>query len=459
MVGADNTPESRGNDLGGILKRLVGNTGLLLGGRAGNAVLGLGYMALAGRSLGVASLGLLVLIHAFAQLTGEVAKFQAWQCLLQYGAKPLAEGRRADFQHVLRFTLGLDALSAGIGVAAGVLGVALFADRLGFGAAHEGAAAAYMLVIVAMVASAPVGLMRLFNRFDALAAQSVIVSAGRLVGCAVGALLHGPMEAFLLAWAFGQVCGFVYLCAMTLSELKRRDLIAGFTLNGGPLAAGLPGAWRFAWNGNISSTLESGLTHMATLGVGAALGPSAAALWKVGRQIADAVGKPARLLSQPLYPELARLRAAGGEAMMTKVAIRVALIAGGVATLLLAAAILAGPTILSLVMGRAFAAAAPVMTWQVAAVTVGVFALPLEPMLISLGRAGSVVCVQIAAVLAFIGVLYGLAPEFGLLGAGAGLVMAESVLGGGLLIALLRHNGWSPRALLRASPPTLAPAA
>ncbi len=456
MVGADKALETRGNDLGGILKRVVGNTGLLLGGRAGNAVLGLGYMALAGRSLGVASLGLLVLIHAFAQLTGEVSRFQSWQCLLQYGAKPLAEGRRADFQHVLRFTLALDALSAVVGVAAGVFGALLFADRLGFGAAQDGAAALYMLVIVAMVASTPVGLMRLFNRFDVLAAQTVIVSAGRLVGCAAGFVLHGPMEAFLLAWAFGQICGFTYLCVMTMRELRKRDLIAGFTLRGGALTAGLPGAWKFAWNTNISSTLESGLTHMATLGVGAALGPSAAALWKVGRQIADAVAKPARLLSQPLYPELARLRAAGGEAMMTKVAVRVALMAGGVASLLLVAAMLAGPTILSLVMGKAFAAAAPVMTWQVAAVTLGVFALPLEPMLISLGRAGSVVCVQIAAVLAFACVLYVLAPQFGLIGAGAGLVMAESVLAGGLLIALLRHNGWSPRDLGRA--PALAPA-
>ncbi len=456
MAKADKALETRGNDLGGILRRLVANTGLLLGGRAGHAVLGLGYMALAGRSLGVASLGVLVLIHAFAQLVGEVSKFQSWQCLLQYGAKPLAEGRRADFQHVLRFTLALDAFSAVIGVTAGIVGSVLFADRLGFGRAHDGAAAAYMLIIIAMVASTPVGLMRLFNRFDVLAAQSVIVSAGRLVGCAVGFVLHGPMEAFLLAWAFGQVCGFAYLCTMTLVELKKRDLVAGFSLRGGALTAGLPNAWKFAWNGNVSCTLDAGLTHMATLGVGAALGPSAAALWKVGRQIADAVAKPAKLLSQPLYPELARLRAAGGEAMMMKVAARVAMIAGGAASLLLIAAMLAGPAILSMVMGRAFAAAAPVMTWQVAAVTLSVFALPLEPMLISLGRAGSVVCVQIAAVMAFVCVLYGLAPRFGLLGAGAGLVMAECVLAGGLLIALLRHNGWNPRALLRA--PMMVPA-
>jgi hypothetical protein len=76
-MGAEKASDPRGNDLGSILRRLVGNAGLLLDGRAGNAVLGLGDTALAGRSLGIASPGLLVLIHAFAQRVGEASKVQA----------------------------------------------------------------------------------------------------------------------------------------------------------------------------------------------------------------------------------------------------------------------------------------------------------------------------------------------------------------------------------------------
>lgn len=457
MIGVRTVKEAKpASDLGCILQRLASNTGLLIGGRVGNAVLGLAYMALAGRSLGVKTLGLLVLIHAFAQLVGEVAKFQSWQCVLQFAAQPLAENRRADFQSVLRFTLALDGVGAVLGPAAGVAGALMFADRLGWGRAHAADAAVYMAVVVAMAVSTPVGLMRLFNRFDVLAAQTVIVSAGRLAGCVIAAWLRAPLEGFLLAWGFGQIAGFAYLCVMTVRELAKRRLLAGFTLGGGRLDAGIPGAWRFAWNTHVSATLDSGLTHVATLGVGALLGPSAAALWSVGRKIADAIAKPAKLISQPLYPELARLRAASNEGMMMRVAARVALIAGGVAGLLLAAALFAGPGLLHLAMGEAFAAAAPVMRWQVAAVTVAVLALPLEPMMISLGRAGWVVAVQSVAILAFIGVLCLLAPVMGLTGAGAALVAAETVLGGGLLLALTRHNGWNPRNLGAA--PAMAPA-
>ncbi len=39
-------------------------------------------------------MGVLVLINAFAQFLGEVAKFQSWQTILQYGAAPFAESRR-----------------------------------------------------------------------------------------------------------------------------------------------------------------------------------------------------------------------------------------------------------------------------------------------------------------------------------------------------------------------------
>jgi O-antigen/teichoic acid export membrane protein len=456
MIGADAVTGTKASDLGGILKRLVANTGLLIGGRAGNAVLGLGYMALAGRSLGVQTLGLLVLIHAFAQLIGEIAKFQSWQCVMQFAAKPLAEGRRGDFQKALRFTLGLDAIGATLGPAAAMIGAVIFADRLGWGRAHAADAAIYMIVVLSMVITTPVGLMRLLDRFDVLAAQTVIVSAVRLAGCAIGFVLRAPLEGFLLAWGLGQMAGFAYLCWMTWRELHRRGLMSGFTLGGGKLDAGLTGAWGFAWNTHISATLDAGLTHVATLGVGALLGPSAAALWKVGRQIADAIAKPAKLLAQPLYPELARLRAVNNEGMMMKVVGRVSMIAGAVAGLLLVASLFAGPSLLHLVMGKAFVAAAPVMRWQLAAVTLAVLVLPMEPMMISLGRAGWVVCVQAVALAAFVGVLYALAEPLGLIGAGAALVAANVVLGGGLLLALSIHNGWRPRVPVLT--PAMAPA-
>lgn len=420
-----------------VLKRVLANAGMLLGGRTVNAVLGLGYMALTARSLGVTVFGFLVMIHAFAQFLGDVVKFQSWQTVLQYGAKPLAEGRIADFQKVLRFSLFLDIASSLLGVLIGVVGAIFFAKQLGWGQEHALAAAGYMLSVAFMVSAAPLGLLRLFDRFDIMAKQTALVSLVRLVGSALAYVLHAPMEVFLLMWGLGPVAGFVYIVWESTRELRRRGLLHDFRPIG-PMTQGMPGAWRFAWNTNIAATLDVAFTHVVTLVVGAMIGPAQAAFWRVGRQVADAIAKPAKLLVPALYPELARLRAGAGEGAMWRLVMQVGALAGGVGLLLMAISAFAGGPILTLVMGKAFAPAAPLMTWQVCAAAIGILALPLEPMLVSLDRAGTVVWVRIVVSAAFLSVLAPIIGRYGAMGAGVGLVGASIALALGLLIFVLR---------------------
>lgn len=434
---------SRAEEIAGvrpILRRVVANAGMLLGGRTVNAVLSLAYMAIAARALSVSDLGVLVLIQAFAQFLGEVVKFQSWQSILQYGALPVAEGRTKDFQRVLRFTLVLDMASTALGMAVGVVGAILFAGRLGWSQAEAPAAALYMITIAFMVSATPLGLLRLFDRFDVLARQAALIALIRVIGSGVALLLHAPMEGFLLAWAVGTVGSWLYLAGSAYAELRTRGLLEDFSWRG-PLAHGMPGAWSFAWNTNLTSTLDVAFTHVATLMVGALVGPSQAAFWRVGRQVADAIAKPAKLLTPALYPELARLKAEARLTAMWRLARNVGLLAGGVGMVLLAASVFAGPALLGLVMGKGFAPAAEVMTWQVAAAVIGVFALPLEPMLISLGKPGRAVRVRLIVSAAFLAILPFLVTRFGLIGAGAGLASASGALALGMLWFILRENG------------------
>jgi O-antigen/teichoic acid export membrane protein len=421
------------------MTRVLRNAGILLGGRGLNGVLGIGYMALTARGLGAAETGALVLINAFAMLIGDLVKFQSWQTVLQFGAPALHEGRRERLQQVIRLGLALDLASSLVGVAAALAGATLFADRLGWGAADARPAAVYMLTILLMVSATPIGLMRLFDDFAALARQTALVAFVRLIGCGLAYLLHGGIEAFLLAWAAGQAAGFAYLTTVTVRALRRRGLHQGFRWRG-PLSKDLPGVWRFAWSTNLSATLDVALTHVATLMIGGLAGPSQAAFWRLGRQVADALAKPARLIVQALYPELARMRAAGDEPGMWRLARRIGALGGALGAALLLVSALFGPALLTLVLGRAFAPAGEVVTWQVAAVVVGIFALPFEPMLISFGKAGSTAMVQVVVSGAFLAVLPWLMHRFGLQGAGAGLLAAEFGLAAGFLVLLTRHG-------------------
>jgi len=419
------------------LSRIFANAGMLLGGRSVNAVVSLGYMAVAARALGVAEFGVLVLINTFAQFVGDVVRFQSWQAVLQFGAAPLAEDRRDDFQRVVRFGVVLDLISAVVGVAVGVVGALVFGPALGLPEHMRGEAALYALTIASLAPACQIGLLRLFDRFALLSMQQAISSVVRLVGGVIGFVIDAPVGFFLIAWGAGSIAAFLYVAVLAWRELDRRDMLRDFPWSG-PLTAGMPGAWRFAWATNASSTLDVAFTHVATLTVGAVVGATDAGLWRVARQIADALAKPARLLIPALYPELAKARAAGQEAAMHRLAIRIGLVGGGFATLLLLVAIFAGEPLLRLVMGEAFAPAAPTMIWQVAAAVIGVWALPLEPMLVSMGRPGDVVRVRLIVAVVFLLALPPVIERYGLEGGGAVLVAAAAATALGLLLRLRR---------------------
>jgi O-antigen/teichoic acid export membrane protein len=424
----------------GGIGRVLANAGVLLGGRTANALISLGYLAAAARTLGTVEAGVLILINAFAQLVSEVVKFNSWQAVLHFGAPALADGRRDRLQQVVRFAVFLDVISAVMGVAVAVAAIYLFGEKLGWGPEHNASAALYCLSIALLAPAAPIGLLRLFDRFDLITAQAPISSTVRLAGSALVLVWGASLDLFLAVWAAGSVAAFLYLAAASVRELKRRDLAAGFRWRG-PLAAGLPGAWRFAWATNLSGSLETAFTHAITLVVGAVVGPGPAALWRIGRQVADALAKPARLLVPALYPELARLRATQGEHAMRRLALQVGLLGGGVGTLLLMITFLFGGPLLALVMGDGFAAAAEVMTWQVGAAVIGIWSLPLEPMLVSLGRPGDAVKVRLVVSVVLLAALVPVVEAFGVNGAGAALVAGMSALALGMFLMLQRKAG------------------
>lgn len=418
-----------------VLVRVLANAGTLLGGRTVNALVSLGYIALTARGLGPTQMGVLVLINTFAQFLGDVVKFQSWQTVLQYGAEPLLKDNRRQFQQVVRLSLFLDLVSGLVGVALGVTGALLFGSLLGWSRDVAPMAALYALTIAVMTSATSVGLLRLFDRFRYLAGEQAVSSTVRLIGAGIAFTLHAPLWVFLAAWAAGPLASFLYVATVAWRDMRRRGLAEGFTLTG-PLSEGLPGVWRFAWATNFSSSLDVAFTHVITLMVGAVLGPTQAALWRVGRQVADGIAKPARLVIPALYPELAKMRAMGGDAAMRKLANQITLLGGAVACALLLITALIGKPLLVLVMGKAFGGAAGVMTWQVAAAAIGVLALPLEPMLVSMRAADEALRVRMVVCAGFLLALIPLVKVFGLDGAGAALVGAALSIATGMFLAL-----------------------
>jgi O-antigen/teichoic acid export membrane protein len=423
-----------------LFRKVMANAGLLIGGRSLNAPLSLAYLAISARALGVHDMGVVVLINAFALTVGQIVRFESWQAVLHYGSRPLAEGRGHDFHRVLRFSLLLDLISAAGGLTVGLVGATLFSHLLGWPDQARGLGLAYLTLVVFQVAATPTGILRIFGRFGVLAAQSTVASAVRVAACAAVWAMGGGIGWILAAWYAGTFAAFVVLFAAAWRELARQGHGGAFAARG-PLTEGFPGIWKFVWATNAASSLEQVFTQTSTLIVGAVVGPAQAALFRIARQFATALAQPAKLVVAALYPELARLKAADDHSGLWRLGAQVGLAAGVVATLIVGLALIFGQPLLRLIMGEGFEAAAPILVWLVAAVAIEIWATPLEPMLVSIGRPGAVVRVRIAVSILYVGALIPLVSTYGLAGAGAATVGAALMMLGGMLVSVVIWYG------------------
>jgi len=414
---------------------MVKNVSVLLGGKAFNAVASLGYLALAARALGAEAFGLLILVHTFTQAVGQLVTFQSWQAVIRYGAEALEQQRRAAFQGLIKFTLLLDLVSATAGVALAAIAAPWIGQYLEWPPEVAHWASLYSGAVLFMVTATPTGLLRLFDRFDLIALQGAVGPLIRLAGAAALAVTGGSLGDFLIVWFVANVAGGTTFLAFAFRELKRRKLLGGMGWSLRGLAKPHAGIWRFVWATNLNTGLGLATKHFSVIAVGWILGPAEAGALRVARQFAEALAKPAKLLAPVIYPELAKLSAQGKGDVLTRLVRRSILTAGTLGLVVLLVVVVAGKMLLQLTVGPEFLGAYGVMILLCLAAVINITAFPLEPLLITAGRAGTVLRVRLLATLIQVPLLLLLLTLTGLLGAGSAAVVYAALLFVGLGIS------------------------
>lgn len=409
-------------DPDGILHRALRNLGFLIGGKSISGVFGLLYLALAVRTLGVESYGQLVLIHAFILAVATIVKFQTWQPILRYGTPALQEGRMGDFRRLVRFTAGLDVASSVAGTLIAAAGIWLFGTHVGIAPDVVPEASLYALSLLFMVTATPTGLLRLFDRFDLLPLEDNVEAAVRLLGCGLLFVTGGTLEDFLVVWFLSVMASGLTCAWMSWIDMRRRGVWQA--ADTAPSHGRFEGLWKFVWATNANSSMSLLTNHVATLVVGGLIGPAEAGLFRIARQIAEAIAKPVKMMTTAIYPELARLVADGRIEVLrgiTRRALGMSCAGAGGCFVVLAAI---GSWLLTIVGGTQTVGAYDVMLLLGGAALVGVATFTLEPTLISFGRPTQALVIKLATAVVYLPALVALTRLAGIQGAGGAALIA-----------------------------------
>ncbi len=420
----------------GVFRRIFKNAGFMLGGRAATGLFSLGTLTLCARTLGVEQFGILVLVQTYGQVIATLATFQSPQAVIRFGAISLQRDDTSGFQSLLKFVTLLDLAGGIAAVIVGYFIAPLVGPYVGWNAEVIGYAQLYSFLVFFTACATPTGVLRLLDRFDMLAVQTTMIPLLRLVGISIAVLTKAPFWAYLLAWFFAQMAGGATLTFLAWREVYRRKRLAGWTFSLSNLQDAHPGVLRFLVQTNLYSALLILTGHASTFLIGYLAGPSAAGLYKLGRDAATVLTKPAELLNQSIYPEFARLGSRDSWHEFARLILRGAAVAAGAGAVMVVVVVTFGSPFLRAFFGEQFAGAYVPLVLLVAAAGVSIIGFPMDAALFALGRAGiplrvstSVIVVVQLPLLVFLTRTYGSAGAgFAVLAGAIATVMTMTLL-------------------------------
>lgn len=424
----------------GIVRRIYGNLGLLLGGKAAAGLISLIYIVIAARVLGPEDYGVLVLINYYAMLVGGLIAFPGWHAIVRYGVQALAAGDEAKLVRLLRF---VGAIEVAVGIAAVLVAATLapiLGPRLGWNAEAQMLAIPYCLAVLATVRATPGGYLQILRRFDILGAHNIVTPVMRLIGTVIVVACGWGLSGFIMAWLIAALAEGLSLWLVGIYFARRHLIDQPLMGNVTDVRHEHPGLMRFMVTANADITLGDLVTRVTPLVMGWVLGPVAAALYSIAHRTTVVIAQPAQILGQAAYAELAKLVAGGGPGPDIRHAlmrcIGISLIAALPIVLILA---FFSKQITILIAGPAYAAAAGVMIWLAVARVIALTGPPTSAALIALGRPGLSVIANMIASIGILPLLPILAAYWGLLGAGMHAVV-QAVLASALLGLFLRRS-------------------
>ncbi|QZQ48651.1 lipopolysaccharide biosynthesis protein [Erwinia persicina] len=402
----------------GVFRTILRNTAYLGSGNVASALLGLLALSCAGKGMSPAMFGVLVVIQSYAKTISDVMKFQTWQLVVQYGTPALANNNVPQFREVISFSLGLDIASGAAAVVGGMLLLPFLAHALGLDAHSFWLAIVYCTLIPSMAASTPTGILRALDRFDLIAIQQAVRPFLRAAGSVISYTGDFGFAGFMLTWYVSDLMGGMLYWWFAARELRRRGIHRAFRPRLLHAARNLHGAWGFVWATNIAHSIWAARNSGSTVLVGIVSGPAAAGLFKIAMTFLSATSAPASLMEKSFYPEIMRLDPRTKRPWW--LALKSALLAGGVGLVVALVVLMVGKPLVTLVFGQQYLAACDLIQVILFAVVVSMMGFPQESLLLMAGKQRAFLVAQAISSVASMVLLVGLSHFFGVYGAAFG---------------------------------------
>ncbi len=420
--------------------RIFKNFGLLLGGRVGAAVFTVIALAIMARELGVEVFGLVILVHTYILIINGIFSTKAFEAIVKYGLPAHLNGDENRLKNLFTTSYWADLITAVISCLAAIVLAPQVSEWLGSDRQFAQWAQVYGLLLLFAGTSTAKGILRLYSKFAALGFQLGLGPLVRFLLVLLAWRLDGGAESYLAAWGVGYLVENLMLHWQAWGQIIQQ-------LNAPRwcrpeirlLAHQHAGFWPFVGVTYVQGTLDLLPKQLATMLSGIFLGTTAAGLFRVARELATIVSKPALLLRQAVFTDLTQLWENRDPRFKT-LPVKTALITGSAGLLLALLAIPFGEFVLLALFGEGYQQAHWLLVILLLAASMELAASSLHMSAYAMNKATIIVLVNIFATLCYLIGFALLTPVYGLIATGwaACLMAAIALLGSAWLVCSLK---------------------
>jgi O-antigen/teichoic acid export membrane protein len=406
------------------LNRTLKNFGKVLRGRGIAAVCSVAATALMAHALPVEQFGLVVLLHTYIMVIKGFVNFRSFEAIVRYGIPLQEAGEEAQLKSLLRSTIVLDVSSSLFAVAIGVLAVPLVAGYLHWDATLSHWAIFYSLILLTTPINTSSGILRLYDRFDALGMLYTVTPLVRAALVAAAWLFDGSMLMFILAWGISFCVGNLWMIFRGLFELRGKlnsSLWSGFRW--ADMRAQGREFWKFIGVVYWQTSIDLLPKHLSTLLAGSLLGPAAAGLFRLAREAATVLNQPAVILREVIFPDLTRAYNRDS-ATFAKDTFRTAFYAGCAGFVFVLVALLFGGPLLRLV-GEDYVPAKMLLTLLMVAGSFELASASLRAAAYAMGKAHSLLRIHVLGIFFYLVLFFVLTRSMGLTGPGLAAIVTS----------------------------------
>ena len=395
--------------------RIASNAGLLFGAKSLGAALGFVTLIITAQALdNPTEFGVVILLHGYMLFFAEMMTFQPWQSIIRFGSDDIERADGARLAQLVKFAAILDAVAV---VLAYLAAVSLFGLFVALATRFPGISpvfqqvdpdrlfkliAAYSSVVLFQQIGMSTGILRLFDRFRGLAAAWLVMPVVRFAGAVFAASQGWGLLGFVAVWYLGALSRYLVVIGLGLAELSRRGILRPALVAKVSLRHPRDGLWPFASKAYVESSLAAGFTHLPLLLVTVVFGPAFAAIYKIAEEVARLLSEGVKLLDQVIYPELARIVAAGEGGKMMRLVTRASFVAIGVGVFLSGVVYFFGPSLVERFLSEDYAASVELAVLLVIGAAIFAAVAPLYPVFYAVGRPERAIYARLTGIIAYI---------------------------------------------------------